>query len=85
MEAAMNDELSTELQALARRKGYRLSRTAGTAARYFLIALDGGMPAMNPEDDTPIFHRATALQFLLESPDAPHEPADIHPASGKAA
>jgi hypothetical protein len=74
MEAYMTDEMSTELQALARRKGYRITRTS-QPDRYWLVAIDGGMPAMNPEDDTPFFSRGIALQFLLETPDLAHEAA----------
>ncbi len=74
----MTDEVSTELQALAHRKGFRLSR-ANQLGRYWLVSLDG-MPAMNPHDDTPFFTRATALQFLLETPDhLVHAPADHQP------
>ena len=79
----MTDDLSTELQALARRKGYRLAG-AGQPGRYWLVG-DDGLPATNPEDDALFFNRGAALQFLLETSDVASVRADLDPATGKAA
>jgi hypothetical protein len=68
MEAEMAEESATELQALARQKGYRLKETE-KSGKYWLIDNSSGLPEINPDDYTPMFNQVSAMQFLLESPD----------------
>lgn len=71
MEAETMHDSTSELQKLAYSKGFRLKVT-DKPDRYFLVETASGIPAHNPENETPFFDRAVAMQFLLESP-------DVHP------
>ena len=71
MEAEMIQDLNCELKILAENKGFRLSKTKNSE-HYLLMDAAAGHPAINPDDNTPFFNLATAMQFLLESPDAAH-------------
>jgi hypothetical protein len=71
MEAEMAEDAATELQALARQKGYRLKKTE-QAGKYWLIDESNGLPEINPDDYTPSFNHIAAMQFLLEAVDVQH-------------